>query len=183
MLVTARSQTFYGLGIDNKQGISPGLQRARAPFRTRNAITGLVISAFVFSVWAYSISAVKQDTFDDLDEEARGLLASRKQAELAQQQQQGQRTTPGVISFRDTSPPKMKKLKTADVAALTGQTELAAAMAAGENKSGRGEPKGALARELAKRYPGVLDPTAGTLVWGAPSVDRIGKMGDRGRPT
>ncbi|KAL5487959.1 hypothetical protein ACEPAI_6067 [Sanghuangporus weigelae] len=58
-------------------GLSPGLQRARAPFRTRNTITGLAIGAFVVGVWAYSISAVKQDTFEDLDEEAKELLAAR----------------------------------------------------------------------------------------------------------
>jgi cytochrome c oxidase assembly factor 3 len=29
-------------------------------------------------VWAYSISAVKQDVFDDVDEEARELAAARQ---------------------------------------------------------------------------------------------------------
>jgi cytochrome c oxidase assembly factor 3 len=42
----------------------------------RNAITGLTLAAFGVGVWAYSISAVKQDVFDDVDEEARGLAAS-----------------------------------------------------------------------------------------------------------
>jgi cytochrome c oxidase assembly factor 3 len=53
--------------------MSPGLKRARAPFRVRNAITGTLIAAFAVTVWAYSISAVKQDNFDDVDEEARAL--------------------------------------------------------------------------------------------------------------
>ena len=69
------------------QGLSPGLQRARAPFRTRNAITGVAIGAFVFGVWAYSISAVKQDTFEDLDDEAKELLAARMADERIRKQE------------------------------------------------------------------------------------------------
>lgn len=38
-----------------------------------NLITGTAIAAFVVGVWAYSISAVKQDTFDDVDNQARAL--------------------------------------------------------------------------------------------------------------
>ena len=55
--------------------MSPGLRRAREPYRLRNAITGLTLAAFGVGVWAYSISAVKQDVFDDVDEEARRLAA------------------------------------------------------------------------------------------------------------
>ncbi|KAG2110718.1 hypothetical protein BD769DRAFT_1630314 [Suillus cothurnatus] len=54
--------------------MSPGLQRARAPFRLQNAITGLILAGFGVGVWAYSISAVKQDDFSDVDEEARALM-------------------------------------------------------------------------------------------------------------
>jgi cytochrome c oxidase assembly factor 3 len=53
--------------------MSPGLKRAREPYRLRNAITGLALGAFAVGIWAYSISAVKQDVFDDVDEEARAL--------------------------------------------------------------------------------------------------------------
>lgn len=56
--------------------MSPGLQRARAPYRLKNAITGLILGAFGVGVWAYSISAVKQDVFDDVDEVARELRES-----------------------------------------------------------------------------------------------------------
>jgi cytochrome c oxidase assembly factor 3 len=56
--------------------MSPGLKRAREPYRVRNAITGLTLAALGIGVWAYSISAVKQDVFDDVDEEARALAAS-----------------------------------------------------------------------------------------------------------
>ena len=53
--------------------MSPGLQRARAPFRLRNALTGLVLGGFAAGVWVYSLRAVKQDEFEDADEEAREL--------------------------------------------------------------------------------------------------------------
>ncbi len=55
--------------------MSPGLQRAREPFRLRNAITGVLLAGFTVGVWAYSIGAVKQDVFDDVDDEARALMA------------------------------------------------------------------------------------------------------------
>ena len=49
------------------------LLRARRPFLFRNVVTGIAIASFGVGVWAYSISAVKQDVFDDVDEQARAL--------------------------------------------------------------------------------------------------------------
>ena len=57
--------------------MSPGLKRAREPYRVKNAIMGLTLGAFAVAIWAYSINAVKQDVFDDLDEEARAMSATR----------------------------------------------------------------------------------------------------------
>ena len=57
--------------------MSPGLRRAREPYRVKNAIMGLTLGAFAVGIWAYSISAVKQDVFDDIDEEARAMSATR----------------------------------------------------------------------------------------------------------
>ncbi|KAJ7740912.1 hypothetical protein DFH07DRAFT_60058 [Mycena maculata] len=48
--------------------MSPGLLRARRRFRTRNALVGVVLLTFVVGVFSYSMAAVKQDTFDDLDD-------------------------------------------------------------------------------------------------------------------
>ncbi|SGY73489.1 BQ5605_C005g03297 [Microbotryum silenes-dioicae] len=47
--------------------ISEGLARARRPFRTQNAITGALIFGFATAVYLYSIRAVAQDDFSDLD--------------------------------------------------------------------------------------------------------------------
>ena len=57
--------------------MSPGLHRAREPYRVKNAIMGLTLGAFAVAIWAYSINAVKQDVFDDIDEEARAMSATR----------------------------------------------------------------------------------------------------------
>ncbi|KAK4053859.1 hypothetical protein OIV83_001515 [Microbotryomycetes sp. JL201] len=48
-------------------GVSEGLMRARKPFRTANAITGLAIMGFAVSVYLYSIRAVSQDDFSDVE--------------------------------------------------------------------------------------------------------------------
>jgi len=61
----------------NGYGISPALERARQPFRLRNAVTGGLLLAFAVSVWAYSISAVKQEDFDDVDAESLNLNRRR----------------------------------------------------------------------------------------------------------
>jgi cytochrome c oxidase assembly factor 3, fungi type len=65
--------------------MSPGMLRAREPFRVKNAVTGVLLAAFGVGVWAYSIRAVKQDVFDDVDEEARALATARRQS-LAEQE-------------------------------------------------------------------------------------------------
>ncbi|CAE6516235.1 unnamed protein product [Rhizoctonia solani] len=63
----------------NGYGMSPALKKARQPFVIRNAITGTAIAAFAVGVWAYSISAVKQDNFDDIDAEANAAGLIKKQ--------------------------------------------------------------------------------------------------------
>ncbi|KAH9077051.1 hypothetical protein EDB83DRAFT_2347958 [Lactarius deliciosus] len=59
--------------------LSPGCISSCTPQMSRgvkNAITGLAISSFAVGVWLYSMSAVKQDNFDDVDEEARAMVMS-----------------------------------------------------------------------------------------------------------
>ncbi|KAF8489111.1 hypothetical protein JB92DRAFT_3129614 [Gautieria morchelliformis] len=59
--------------VGNLSGMSASLLRARRPFFLRNMVTGIAVASFAIGVWAYSISAVKQDVFDDVDEQARAL--------------------------------------------------------------------------------------------------------------
>ncbi|KAK7062342.1 coiled-coil-56 domain-containing protein [Favolaschia claudopus] len=55
--------------------MSPGLLRARRQFRTSNAVAGVLLLTFVGGVFVYSMAAVKQDVFDDLDEEVKQRAA------------------------------------------------------------------------------------------------------------
>jgi len=128
--------------------MSPGLQRARAPFRIRNAITGLVLAGFGVGVWAYSISAVKQDDFSDVDEEAKAMmLAGRGDA----------------VAAEEVKVPVMDEAKV--VATQTPSSVVS-------------RPRGVLAPTLERRFPRLLDPSRKTLVWGAPPVDNIGRLSD-----
>ncbi|KAJ7450450.1 hypothetical protein FB451DRAFT_1527619 [Mycena latifolia] len=60
--------------------MSPGLLRVRAPYRPKNALL-----AFVAGVYAYALAAVKQDTFDDLDDAVRRAAISAEDERRAMQ--------------------------------------------------------------------------------------------------
>ena len=140
--------------------MSPGLLRARAPFRVRNAITGVTIAALVVGVWAYSIAAVKQDSFADVDEEARILAASG--------------STQNIRSIEDEEKAKAATIGPVDTpSTLVGTSPVVTPLPGLVSRR-----KGVLAPLLDTRYPRLLDPASKTLVWGAPSVDRIGRLRD-----
>ena len=113
--------------------MSQGLMRAREPYRVKNLITGLAISSFAVGVWLYSIRAVKQDNFDDVDEEARAMVRA------------------GVKDV-DVTDDKIGTITTT----VSGEVQVKAV--------------GLLAR---------FDPKRKTIVWGAPPVDSIGRIGLR----
>jgi cytochrome c oxidase assembly factor 3 len=125
--------------------MSAGLMRAREPYRVKNAFTGLAIGSFIVGVWLYSMSAVKQDNFDDVDEEARAMVRA------------------GV-----------KPLEERGTDAMTMTT-----VAVKEKEEKRAYHRGLLAL-LDAKFPGLLDPEGKTLVFGAPAVDRIGRIGQGG---
>lgn len=136
--------------------MSPGLQRARAPFRFRNAITGLVLAGFGVSVWAYSISAVKQDDFSDVDEEARALM----------------RTGPTIVE--EVKVPVMDQAKAV-------ATQATSSVPVEVNYKAATVPsihRGLLVPILERHFPRLLDPSRKTLIWGAPPVDNIGRLRD-----
>ncbi|KAJ9101036.1 hypothetical protein QFC21_003254 [Naganishia friedmannii] len=49
-------------------GMSPSLKRARKPFLTRNLLTGGIIASFALGTFWYSIAAVQQDDFADVQD-------------------------------------------------------------------------------------------------------------------
>jgi cytochrome c oxidase assembly factor 3, fungi type len=156
--------------------MSPGLKRARQPFFLRNLLTGVVLAGFSVGVWAYSIGAVKQEDFTDIDEEAKALRAQQQQQQQVHDgvKETEKRVAEAVSTFgeaelspQSTSPPAspVSRVVAADVKA-------GAVTAAGR------PPRGVVASLLWERYPGMFDPKTKTLVWGAPPVDRIGRVGD-----
>ncbi|KAJ7591484.1 hypothetical protein C8J56DRAFT_1047688 [Mycena floridula] len=72
--------------VDSKQAarsyrpngrMSASMMRAREPYRVKNAITGVLLGVFVVGIYSYSIRAVKQENFDDVDEEAKAQALRR----------------------------------------------------------------------------------------------------------
>ena len=124
--------------------MSAGLMRAREPYRVKNALTGLAIGSFIVGVWLYSMSAVKQDNFDDVDEEARAMVRG------------------GVKPLEEKG------------------TEAMTRAVAGKEKEERRVH--GLVGLLDARFPGLglVDPEGKTLVFGAPPLDRIGRIGQGG---
>ncbi|PCH40935.1 hypothetical protein WOLCODRAFT_117962 [Wolfiporia cocos MD-104 SS10] len=143
--------------------MSPGLKRARAPFLMRNIITGGVLVAFTASVWAYSISAVKQDEFADVDEEARALARAREQS-LVEHEAERRAAEDAAEGAAVPAAPATSTVQPAQRA-----PSIASVSTAG---------RGVLPALLDSRFPRLLDPSTKTLVWGAPSVDSIGKLWD-----
>jgi len=140
--------------------MSPGMRRAREPFRVRNAITGTLIAAFAVGVWAYSISAVKQDVFDDIDEEALAMRGERmKQLD-------------GQAAERKLAEEATRGIALAGVPAEQGATPTIRAASV----TAPARARGLLPPLVEDRFPRLLDPQNKTLVWGAPPVDNVGKM-------
>jgi len=154
------------------QQMSPGLLRARAPFRVRNAITGVTIAALVVGVWAYSIAAVKQDSFADVDEEARILASSGSTQNIKSiEDEERARATTTIASVHAPS-------TSIGTSLVQPQPPVTATHVVTHLPGLASKPRGILVSLLDRRYPRLLDPTSKTLIWGAPSVDRIGRLRD-----
>jgi cytochrome c oxidase assembly factor 3 len=165
--------------------MSPGLKRAREQYRVKNALLGVAIFGVAGGIWAWSISAVKQDTFEDLDEEARALArpatatGAKDAAGLSAPLTSGVPMTPGggASSTIVTGGANMTSLQ-------TGATPLGVVAAVKDHAQSvttsiQRQPRGLLAPLLARFLPAALDPNSRTLVWGAPTVDSVGKLGER----
>jgi len=154
-------QTYHPGGY----GVSEGLKRARRPFRTRNFVTGSLIFGFAASVYFYSIRAVAQDDFSDLDQP---LSDDKRRSLTSIEEQQRQRDELRLAAKGPLAPTP------GSVAAAAASSPAVDGLAAG----------GAPARQS-----GVLSLVRGAfagkgadskLVWGAPPVDRVGRIGAEG---
>ena len=139
--------------------MSPGLKRAREPYRVKNAIVGLTLGAFAVGVWAYSISAVRQDVFDDVDEEAKALAAPAAVA-----------APPAPLLAKEAAEAAVVEVVVPAPAVVVAQ-----ALPSVDEKTTVSPARGVL-QQLGPRLPWLLDPTRKTLVWGAPPVDSVGKI-------
>ncbi|KAF8592587.1 hypothetical protein K439DRAFT_22554 [Ramaria rubella] len=137
-------------------GMSVGLQRARRQFFIRNIATGTVVASFAVGVWAYSISAVKQDVFDDVDEQAKVLNAALDDASSPSTHLAG-----SVLSVEEVPPQPV---------ALSGSAS---------NPNISRNPTGVLVALLGDRHPWLFEPLHKTIVWGAPPVDQLGLMKEK----
>ncbi|KAF9226788.1 hypothetical protein BS17DRAFT_728625 [Gyrodon lividus] len=149
--------------------MSPGLMRARAPFRFRNAITGFILASFGVGVWAYSISAVKQDDFSDVDEEAREIMKGRTSPEIGA----------GLPLSTDSSAIKDVDVGAAVVSSTVSallETTTSPRLPISSPSPSAVPPRGVLVPILDRTFPRLLDPTQKTLVWGAPPLDNIGRV-------
>ena len=111
-------------------------------------LTGLVIGSFVVGIWLYSMSAVKQDNFADVDEEARAMVRA------------GVRVVEDKTSERNVEANSPSTITASSNVNVT---------------SGEAKAPGLLA-PLDRKFPRLLDPKGKTMVWGAPPIDRIGRM-------
>ncbi|KAJ7458396.1 hypothetical protein B0H11DRAFT_1924829 [Mycena galericulata] len=141
--------------------MSPGLLRARRQFRTKNALVGVVLLTFVGGVFAYSMAAVKQDTFDDLDDEVKErAIMDAKRAALSVEDEK--RAMQAASAFAKT--PTLKGPTLSDRARSYTQPSPEASVSA-----------------TAQNQGGVL-VSLKKLVWGAPPVDNPESGEDRSKP-
>lgn len=121
-----------------------------------------MIAAFVTGVWAYSISAVRQDTFEDVDAEAKALSAEVRK---------------GIESVEDRAGRVEDKLKTiaSERIARVNSGKRDTSSIVGGTMDMPTSAKGLLPRLGERTW---YNPREG-LVWGAPPVDNMGKIGDR----
>lgn len=143
--------------------MSRGMRRARELYLLRNTIAGALLFGFIVSVYGYSMGAVKQESFDDVDELA-----------LVQSMNQNTSTKPAPITApaRDTDTPRLAAA--AEPAPAHGGKLVPAPLGA----STPARTRGILPQLLSSRYPWLLDPVSKTFVWGAPPIDRIGSWSD-----
>ena len=164
-------------GLSNRQaratyhpggyGVSEGLKRARRPFRTRNFITGGLITAFAFSVYMYSIRAVAQDDFSDLDQPV-----SEEQRRIARSIEDERREKEAVVADRLA----VKQGVAAPLAPSMAPVSAAAPGVPASVPVVDSQTSSSVLGRLRGAFGG--RGTDSKLVWGAPPVDRLGRIGE-----
>ncbi|KAJ3740932.1 hypothetical protein DFH05DRAFT_1507726 [Lentinula detonsa] len=162
--------------------MSPGLKRARAPFLVRNVITGIILGTFAVGVYTYSIRAVRQDDFGDIDDEAKAQREAERLAQLEKMRRESA-TVLTVGEEKDVMERAARAVaKEINSARLGAPVDEISSLRVSQSQSSsvlteintRRSTRGVLVGLLDKALPGALDPSRKTLVWGAPDVDNVG---------
>jgi len=137
-------------------GMSPSLQRARRPYFLRNALLGTTLFGFTLAVYFYSISAVQQDDFSDV-EDLLPPLAERAQ----------------ILSIEDEA--------RASPAISPLPPSASSGSPSGDTSDSRGVWRALLPRRWGETKwlvdKGLVEGRTGNvIVWGAPAVEDFGQM-------
>ncbi|OXC63161.1 hypothetical protein AYX13_06872 [Cryptococcus neoformans] len=159
-------------------GMSPSLKRARKPFILTNVLIGGTIVAFALGVYAYSISAVQQDDFSDV-EDLLPPIDERKKIRSIEDEAREQKAFQSVASVLPTNrnlPPATST--PASPSKAIPEVPLAETAAATSKATSSWVPIKRLGDVEWIKKRGWVDGKGNVLVWGAPDVDRIGRVGD-----
>ena len=168
---------------------SVGLERARRPFRTKNALTGLAIMGFAASVYAYSINAVKQDDFSDIPavNVAEGMKTIEE--ELAEKGTRVGIRGIGAMTGLGSSPQGDGVRIVDNKQASSGLQDMQRASSPQPTPSSSPLPPSASAAAAAATLDSAAPPSSTTTTFtsrppskfivGAPDVDRLGRIWDR----
>jgi cytochrome c oxidase assembly factor 3 len=161
---------------------SAGLERARRPFRTKNALTGLGIMGFAAAVYTYSINAVKQDDFSDIptanpDAGKEGVKTIEE--EMAEKgARMGARGIGALVGYG--SSPQGESIKVSNASVQSDLQNTAAAPSPQPTPlSSPLPPSAAAAVTSANALTLSSSRPASSFIIGAPDVDRFGRLGDR----
>ncbi|GFZ44569.1 hypothetical protein JCM24511_02293 [Saitozyma sp. JCM 24511] len=183
-------------------GASPSLRRARRPFKLGNAFVGGAVALFAAGVYAYSISSVKQDDFSDVADllppaaeraKIRTIEDEARDAALAKGQQLGSlsslstssqgggaATAPLSPVYQPSSPSALSKpLPSTSIGVIDEELGISGMDLPADLNLSWSEylPKRMSEWGWFKRR-GLVEDKGNVLVWGAPDVDKVGKVGD-----
>ncbi|WRT63253.1 uncharacterized protein IL334_000156 [Kwoniella shivajii] len=189
----AADQSYHPKGY----GMSPSLKRARKPFILSNVLIGGTLFAFAVGVYVYSISAVKQDDFSDVEDLLPPLEERRKLVSLEDEQRAAAGNLQSIASVLPLASPSRLSQGPPSGATDPNPTPLpyATSSAASPSKSiPQPDTSGATLPLLQEgstsskwgvrrinelewiRKRGWVDPKGNVLVWGAPDVERLGRI-------
>ncbi|OCF42187.1 mitochondrial protein [Kwoniella heveanensis CBS 569] len=170
--------------------MSPSLTRARKPFILTNVLIGGTLFAFAVGVYVYSISAVKQDDFSDV-EDLLPPLEERRKLQSIEDEQRAQSSLQSIASAlplgggarppaNTATPLPYATSSAASPSKAIPQPDLSGQvlpLASSTSRTGTGIFGTRRLNEIDwVKKRGLVDPKGNVLVWGAPDVERIGRI-------